>query len=340
MSRARVEVDRSDPDHIYYNVSIINDSPNFVAAYVNQTRTTNIIDKANEYRLAVVRFKIPTLTVPIFVFPTINGNPNIPNNNFYSITLSYLGVDYLRYIIYQQQDFTGGIPTAIFDYNQFINMINSSILLAFNAIPVKPSISTTPPIVMLNTSTKCLEIMASIDYSDVYPYNNPTKIHLYFNQPLYYYFEGLDSMYYNPGQPNGKDVLIPFYTTGNNSTITSVTMSEPYSSLNLWNTLRSIVILSDYLPIQSEAIENSNQQGNISRKILTDFEPLIQDLADARSYQQYYAQLYRYVDLVSSDSIRNVDLNFSWSDNLGNVRQLYLAPRETITIKLMFEKKY
>ena len=58
----------SEIDYVYYNFLLYNDTNTNKLADFNETREDSIIKNASDWDMAVVRFSIPSTTIPIFVW--------------------------------------------------------------------------------------------------------------------------------------------------------------------------------------------------------------------------------------------------------------------------------
>ena len=112
-------------------------------------------------------------------------------------------------------------------------------------------------------------------------------------------------------------------------------MYSESSPLFLWSDFKTIVFISQSIPIVPEYIGGSNQ---VSRRVLTDFEP--QNALFDRSDIQYFLQgALRYYDLKSTQPLNTIDIQIWWSDKLGRLFPLQLAKYDTATIKIEFRNK-
>ena len=66
-------------NHIYYNATIENKTDLRKLAKFDATRVVPILDKPNDYKMAVVRFSLPLTSTPLLVF----------KENYFSVSLKY-----------------------------------------------------------------------------------------------------------------------------------------------------------------------------------------------------------------------------------------------------------
>lgn len=87
-------------DHVYYNLSLNNQTASNKKAIFNDTRSTAILKNPSEYTMSVIRFSLSKTNIPIFfanVFPKYNLNP-FPWDTTFTYVLnegvSYNGLKY------------------------------------------------------------------------------------------------------------------------------------------------------------------------------------------------------------------------------------------------------
>jgi hypothetical protein len=74
-------------DNIYYNMVIENDTLDYIPAQFFETRSEPILQKANDYHMSVIRFSIPTSSIPIFSFPMAIYNQGTISQSGNTVTL-------------------------------------------------------------------------------------------------------------------------------------------------------------------------------------------------------------------------------------------------------------
>lgn len=153
-----------DEDNIYYNIDIINnifpsEGPENIKASFYESRDEVLLSNPNDYELSVIRFKIsqnvlPISNIPIQPFPNVN-----PLLSSYSVTLDHNGDISQVYLIAIPPSTTmtpPSIPTAqnpnweingytfIYEYDIFVDMVNTALETAFNNLLAPPSNSERP----------------------------------------------------------------------------------------------------------------------------------------------------------------------------------------------------
>ncbi len=123
-------------------------------------------------------------------------------------------------------------------------------------------------------------------------------------------------------------------------------MEQEYSTLFTWNSLQSIVFITESLPVRNEfitpmAVSDGSVLANTSKAILNDFEPINDPLSAGsfRNYFQYQPQVYRYTDMVGNNPLYKISFKIYWSDNEGILYPMSLNPNESFDVKLLFEER-
>lgn len=319
-----VEIDKHD--NIYYNVRIINDDDTkSINAEFEENRVVPILNNPKDYHLAVVRFSVPAINIPIFNF----------EDGAYIITLEYQGNDFTAPVQYIQNHPFDSNNREVWNYQEFLNMINATFETQFQALKLAHpgTAPTEAPYLTYDANTQLITLNAEQAYND--PVNG---ISIYFNARLYLYFTGFQVFDYDYiSEPKHFKLLIKD-NKNNSATIGGkpyYLMKQEYQTLFLWNDFKSIVFASDSIPVASELLSS---QTNILRKIITDFEPL-SDINDRQSFQ--YAPLgpLRYYDLESSYPLRKIDVKIFWEDKFGKLYPIILDKGQVASIKILFKKR-
>ncbi len=156
-------VKSKNDDIIYYNGSLTNSQGQFISqsavpcVFYDQ-RTQQILEKSDEYLMSVVRWSLPTSTIPLLILTPLDFIPippyAIPNFNRdligYSVILSWwTGTDYVDFTTYIEYTPQNAIPPTtillpqtqqnemywyIYTYQHLLNMINSALLDCFTRL--------------------------------------------------------------------------------------------------------------------------------------------------------------------------------------------------------------
>jgi hypothetical protein len=332
--------------HQYYDISYFNNGNTKTLAQLFDNRSTPIIENPNNYYLSIVRFIIPTSYIPIAIYPSVNG---VADNTKYSVTLNNTQI-FLTYVPASNLTLTDPDYFFIYSFQQFIDMVNVALASAYTIVGGPAN---SPPYMVYDAQTALFSIIAEADYDDTLNYQ------LYFNFNLFALFDNFLSIRNGNGTTLGKDVQIIIKNTGNNSveahpegyapplSKNGWQMSGEYVSTYLFNSVRSLVFISNTLPVANEALNVQNTStittGNTNRKILTDFEFNIESgLSNntIRSYVQYIPfGEYRLIDLKSNSPIYCFDTQIYFQTKDLNIYPLYINPNESISMKVLFRSK-
>jgi len=167
----RTSIVKKNDDIIYYNGSVTNNQTSIlnlqtVVAKFSDQRSQAILDKASDYYASVIRWSLPTTTIPIAIIRPINFLPSFPpaslpntdpNFSNLSIILSWWNgtnyVDFVSYLKWIPQNGvfpapTNGDPVTpyplipgsnefywyMFSYTQLVVMINNAFTDAFTRL--------------------------------------------------------------------------------------------------------------------------------------------------------------------------------------------------------------
>ena len=259
----------------------------------------------------------------------------------------------------------------IFTYNNFLEMINKSLDVALNGGNLgNPPVAYTglktlvggainaavSPYFQFDSTTNLISLIAQISFFDE---TLATPIKIFTNVPLITFLDGLPVLAFGNFLPSGQDIQIRVYNQHNNfynppSTFPAAAplfykMTQDYNGLLEWNVFKNLLIESNLLPIIGEYSPVRNQGDLVSantsivnyRKIISDFEPQVQEGQQARILtMQYNLQSpYRVYDMNVQYPITKLDITISWVDVHGLIHPLILFYNQTVTIKLCFLKK-
>lgn len=345
-------------NHIYYDMSLNNTGSSTnngpLIAQLFDQRDQALINNPNKWHLSVVRFTVPTSYVPIFIWPDAGGNT--PNNSYYSVTIRKAGTDYRTFLTYIPQNLpavsTNPQYLFVYSYQQFIDAINVALRASWLASGgVAPE---TPPYMLYNSTTGLCSLVAQYAFA-----NSAGTYEIYFNNELFLFFDNMKVRRDGVNNVAGKDVLIYIQNNGNNDYVghppgsslavapDSYIMTQEYDSLFLWNSVRSLVFITNTVPVANEALNIKNDQsltsGSTFRKIMTDFEMNIQSgLSNntLRSYVQYTPPgEYRLIDMTSNSPMYTFDIQIFFQTKDLKLYPLYINKDESISIKILFRNR-
>ena len=341
---------QSKTNHLYYDISLLNNTKLPIIAKLFETRSQALLSNPSLYYLSLLRFLVPSAYIPLFIYPvdqTLGGNN--PDNNFFSVTIRRAGVDYQTFIRYVAQNNLTVLDENylyVYSYQQFIDAINvalsASFLLAGGSATIAPYIT-------YDAKTGLFAMIGQ------YPYENiRNEYEIYMNNNVFSFFDNFKTKRFNNPQIiniNGKDNLIYIQNDGNNDFIShapgstigvgfdSYSMIQEYKSTYSWNDCRSIVLISNNIPVAEEAISvNTGTSSAEYRKILTDYDINVD--SNLRSYLQYSSTgEYRLLDLIGTSALYNVDIQVFFKTSNETLHPLYINAGEFISCKILFRNK-
>lgn len=383
----KIKENRTTKKRIYYNVSIPHDDSISVAgsptpAVYSDVRTSPILDgKPKDWYLSVVRFTVPTSYIPIQFFP-IEENPADPNDvNFgiYSVTMTYLGVDYQQHLEWITQDAGAPVPPpgfaigindrsfqinpdflfyySLFSFNHFCTLINNALSVVFttNILPLlpPPPIGTAyqAPFMTYDSVSKLFTLHTQNIFLDT----AASPINIYFNTFLNENFDtSFDNVYFPYTAPNGKNVRFVLLDRIVNREPDSTSpggftyaQSQEFETSGQMTSFTSLIIRSNSLPINNEMITIQRRGGigntgidSNTESMITDFEIDLGTIDNMRSFIHYVPTAeYRRVNLNGETPIDRIDLQILWKDNYDNIYPVLIPAHDIATVKILFEEK-
>ena len=184
---------------------------------------------------------------------------------------------------------------------------------------------------------------------------------IYFNIRLMQLFTGLPAIFNKydgelnykinvlGSQKNTRTIALTYQATTDN--VIFVQVNQEISAVGLWNPVRSIVFVSNTLPIYATQTSppqlynstSNNMVGsgspNISN-ILSDFEIPISATNQYRPEINYIPQgEYRLIDLHNNNDLYKLDLSVFWKDKYNNLNPFLLQAGCSANVKLLFRHK-
>jgi hypothetical protein len=117
-------------------------------------------------------------------------------------------------------------------------------------------------------------------------------------------------------------VRISYSGSTYSSLVSSNIGNQPDISPAFWAIVQNIASSSSYQPI------------------LTDFQILITNGTEARSYAQFFPSgEYRLIDMTGTTPMTNIDIQVYWQDKFQQLYPLYINPLDSLDMKILFRKK-
>ncbi len=351
-----------DFSKIYYNVSFkgLPGTTTGTEAKSDITRTIPILEKSEDYYLALSRFSLDASLIPILIIPIVD-NQSDPNLTPLIFTLRFSSTDFSSNVIYVPDNNLpvppSPIPTQnkldpyyhVFTYETMIEMFNGSLSQAFGALkasfPASPP--TEAPYLFYNEDTERISLITQ------YSYSVGTTIEIFMSNSLIKYLEAMRVFFDSSDQLKTARFIIKdtqdnaFAKPGSVIPLLPLTpdylqFQQEYNVISLWSSFKDIIFLTESLPIRSEFVQTpANVAGNNNfRAILTDFSPLIQRAGDQRSLLHFFGDgKYRLINLRGNEPLYRIDFKISWVDIDNNIHPFFVKSDNLSQVKFAFLRK-
>jgi len=270
----------SDPNHIYYDLQIINNDTTGTKAPVklefNETRNSPFLSVPSDYYISVIRFNIDTgNSLPVFIPYSKIGQSDV-NKLIYTVTMTYkVGANVVQYqqnLNFVPQNLAAPIPPAptefqylesdyyfIYSFSHWINKIvnkalsdcydglNTAVIAAGGVLP-----TINKPFFVWDDATGIAKL-----YAPKVGFDNDTlaSIGIYMNSPLFNLFSSTEALYLGYNNITfGKNYAINVYNKNNTNiqTINGVDyyiMGQEYSCGPLYSPISSLVFSTGLIPV-------------------------------------------------------------------------------------------
>lgn len=362
-------------EHRYIDILIVAGSSAKLASY-DQNFNETILKKGSEYTLAIDRFRIPMDDIPIFQYKYTSTEDPIThvityNDNQYSVELEYNSVmsgrTYVQFITttlnYAKKD-----PQywSVWTVDIFIRMVNNALATAFATLAALTTLPTgaLQPFFTFNNVTSEIAINAQSSFYDTF---TATPIKIYMNQRLWKFFDGIPikvvGELYKPPVANGRDIVFLLFNTFNNIiTYGTGTYNSYYKMISdngfecvaSWNVAKGFYFRSNNIPVRNEIMptvstvtdqstgEVTQRVNNnvIANPIISNFDFSFSASAIKPLIAQYILSTpYKVMDIVSTEGIKQIDMQVFWYDKYNNSYPLSIRPNDSMSIRLLFQEK-
>jgi hypothetical protein len=350
-----------EQDHIYYDLSLINNSEDHIRAEFVDTRPQPILSNSDHYNVAVARIGIPTDNIQDFFLTTRRVSETTPGAQLeyedQYTTLTFGGVNYSSLVVPTVNTNTASGDHYIYFVKQYLTALNTSFLAAytiFNA--ANPAVCPSAPMFIYNPTTRIITLICDDTYRTA-PVEIWVNWNIYKKIPgIYSFFNG----YYqaaNANFPAGitltqcyKDYKFNIADFGNNINTYQYPAGgalwdefpQEIESLGNMMDLQTIVLTSNLPTIPQWTAVSTDAGKASSLPILTDFEPIVGSGLETTNQAirlQYQPSLYRLIPMIKEAPIKTVQVNLFWQDKEGRLNPILIAPGESVNIKILFIKK-
>lgn len=337
------------PQHVYYNARLSatpqpdSTAPALPVSFIDQ-RPSPLINKANDYRMSIVRFTATLQSLPALIVEHPTGSTGL---TAYTFTIVKNGVSYPGTVEWSPAD-SSLVPGSgdLFDsywyefdfvrFTSFVNQTLSTIALSAGVVA---------PFFQYDTSTATFSLYTPIDFIE-----GSGSCELYADTQAHHLFTGLPVALSSTPNLEYRYLMIQqpgesLTTIGSNSYI--VRKQIP-GSLTSWNPVRRFVFTTQTIPIVPEAIVRPTPFSGAysgsslaTQNVISDLSPELARGDEFRSGTLEYtpSAQYRYVELISSNPINTIDFNLYWEDQLGGLHLHTLLHNGYVSCKILFEKK-
>lgn len=350
-------------DNIYLNLAISNQSYDLtqnrnIQAVYDQTLTNPLLNNPSDYYLSIIRFSLPSNSIPIFRCP-VDVSQNDPNGTPFFIGIELGASVYPERVMFVATNSLPA-PTPAASYPYFsASQISSGYYTMFAAQPL---------VSMVNTALAAAHTASGIGGAAPYYIFDPTTqlfslivtqtfiasgAYIYMNNSLVNYFSGFNFYYVGTFQAAGtagirfRHILTPLpYGSPVGG---PYKFDAEYDASSLWFDIRKIVVTSTSIPTSPEFNPVTTPLGIVASgldstsntfPIITDFISTFDNFNEYGSTITYNPTTqYRLVDLNSNAPLNRIQLTFYWLSKNGTLYPLFLSPNQTITMKLAFIKK-
>ena len=344
----------SDENIIYQDLILTNTELTPILAKITQTISTPIVGKPDDYELQVQRMQVSLREVPLF-FPEIPDS-KMPLQTDMSITLSYLGNTFREFINVTPQQ----VRYGVFSYQNYLNRLNAASALAFAALKAAfPAASgTVAPSFYLNPVTALISMYVEDDYLDT----NPNRIVIAFNQIL----QQIMNFPFDSTNPIPDPAGMEFILSVNGSALRLpapprvgypfnvnvipnpvVQVQQEFLSMDEFDNVKSIVLLSNLIPTAREMVPNltnnrqSEEISNSTLGVLIDFELVKSNPFEPRHIAQYVPQSEFIMKSLNNNlSLSSIDIQAFYQTYSGKLFEIYLGNNTNLSVKLMFRRKH
>lgn len=313
----------STNDQIYYNIRISPDEGNRTLAQYSVNRVQAILDKPDDYELSIIRFSIPTSTIPLMKI----------TENLYSLSLTVAGNTYTEFLPFIENNLVTPNLRNIFSMQELADSMNFALSTAFTQLAGANVVtSTVPPFFSFDSPTSLLTLNVPKSFET-------DGIDIFANNFLFVKINTFQT-FYNAQPPSQLVYKIIYQDNITNSAVYNgidyYTMSQDSPTVGSVSDFQSIQFLTSSVPVNPEL---EGAQTNVTSRVLTDFETFQSGTTTDNILQYFPRGPRRYYTLLSNDPLKRIDLSIRWVNKSGDSFPLYIEGDQSLTVKILFERK-
>lgn len=256
----------------------------------------------------------------------------------------------------------------VYSYQYVVYLFNQCFADAFSQLPVDIQALTFQPSFVYNPDNKTVSLYCDQNYYSLSSNPSVPQIQIFFNVATANLFSSFPYYINALSDSTGKNyqIITDVFSSSNTSPFpptsvpddgvyeyTAFVIYQEFSTVSQWNPVTSIVITSTSLPVAPNAVSGivqatdingftttvSGQQNNVVFPIITDF-CADTTLTGYKPYIYYVPSAeYRRIELLGSTPLTNIDISLFWKGRDGQLNAFILGSGNTVTVKLLFEKK-
>ncbi len=343
-------------DNIYYSINVTNIKNEPIPASYEENRTIPLLLNQSKYKLEILKFSIPTNTLPMFnynndKFIILNCNnkdyPYNPSNpsELYPIKLTNANIltgepqsienPFLNNSIYYT--LYGINQYSIYYYQQFLLAINYTLQLAYNQLIIdNPTITSGAPYFIYNNDTKLFSLIANKEYD---PLNiNYNGITIYTSEDIGLLFHTIP-IYYNSTLSTNKLIQFLVYSIKNNDyTLTEYIMTQQSSSISYWYFFRNIYLVSNNISVASLNLSQINNK-SIAYNIIASYTYIFENSLNYDTSLRYLQIGTKdQIDLLSNLPLYKIDFSLIIQDKYGKLYDIVLSKNSSFELLVKFHK--
>jgi len=335
------------PSRIYYNArlsatpSADTTAPPLPVVFHDQ-RPSPLINKANDYKLSIIRFLTTLQSLPALIVEHPAGSTGL---TAYTFTIVNNGDPFSGTVQWTPADASlspgsGDLYDPFwyeYDFVRFTSLVNATLA------SIATLAGTAAPFFQFDTASATFKLFLPVAFAPggtAQLFADTQAHHLFSGFPvLRSSTQNREFQYLGILQPGEATV-----TVGGNQYI--VRQQTP-GSLCSWNPVRRFVFTSASIPVVAEAVvqptplSGAVQASSLATQaIIADMTPELARGDELRSGTLEYnpSAQYRFADLRSSNPINEIDFSLYWQDQLGNLHLHHLLHNGYTAVKFLFER--
>jgi hypothetical protein len=340
----------NEGENIVANLSLYNpiNATSNIEANIDVALEKPILKRCNDYKLTIVRFRIPLSNiVPSF---DLNGN-------FFRILMTYNNNTYGA-----QTTITNFFPKSLYEV---INLVNGLLAVAYNQLATNNPVfnSVTIPFMFYNPETDLCYLVLPYTFFANY-------VIISFSQDLYYYFAGFPAAavssfagYYDILLENVENnyyfskrfdlVGAPVFSSSSGLTkVNAMLIPEEFPTSYRFNDVQKIILASN-IPVRHEFLPLNSGNSNIipgttsnplsyinTLPVLNDFSVNVTRFGEQTQPLIYIPQgQFRWIDMQSDAPLDRLSFRFYYQKENQDIAPIMLSPGDSADIKVYFVRK-